>query len=290
MILNETLITAWMLSNMTTINDIRRQQDAGVIKSFEVRPPIPALKSEPCSLQLLHHQFAHSYGKPYVGRFEVPKCLSKYNSDQVSQIVLTLSGSVSGRQFDRVGGLWIGGSSVLRYTSAEPSGLPLTVWQIEKDITSYANIFMAPQPVVLSLDNVVNEKYTGLFNITIKLDFYFDTTNSEQKPVIIPISHSTNSYGWYQLDTEGYHTFKEQVPENIVKAELEVFISGHGKDEFWYGNDPELDMPDIGIYKGGPFKELQIFLNDNLVSVDPIIPTIYTGGFNPLLWRPAVAM
>jgi uroporphyrinogen decarboxylase len=44
------------------------------------------------------------------------------------------------------------------------------------------------------------------------------------------------------------------------------------------------------VYGGGPFKEIQLYLNNVLIAVDYPFPTIYTGGINPLLWRPVVAI
>ena len=290
MIPNESLINAWLLSIDSNPVDHNRLATPRMIKSYEVRPPIVKQKSEPCSVNIAQHQFANSYWNPYVGKYHPPECILENGIDQVSQIILTLSGSVSGRQFDRVGGLWIGGSSVLRYTSAEPSGAPTTVWTVDKDITSYASIFFKEQPIVLSLDNVVNDLYTGLFNISVTVDFYFGEGLQVKPDLIVPISKSVESYGWYQLEEKGSHLLSLKLPNNVIKAELEFFISGHGRDEFWYGNDPEMDIPDAGVYKGGPLKELLVHLNEELIGIDWIFPTIYTGGFNPLLWRPVVAM
>ena len=293
MIPNRALIDAWLSSvDYSTASD---QESLGnvtaTIKSFEVRPPIHKHHSEPCSIKLAKHQFAHSYGNPYVGNYDPPSCISKRKRSDISQIILTLTGTVSGRQYDRVGGLWIGGSSVLRYTSQEPSGAPTTTWTVEKDISAYATLFTTTQPVVLSLDNVVNDKYTGIFDISVTLDFYFDESQKSLAPdYVFPISKSSDNYGWYQLEEMGTHTLTAKLPNNAIRAELEVFISGHGRDEFWYGNDPEIDMPDLGVFKGGPYKELIVYLNDQLIGIDGIFPTIYTGGFNPLLWRPVVAM
>lgn len=71
---------------------------------------------------------------------------------------------------------------------------------------------------------------------------------------------------------------------------MEVFVSGHSDDEFWYFNAPNEIAKSLGTYPGGSYKELQVFINDEIVSIDPVFPTIYTGGMNPLLWRPVVAI
>ncbi|KAJ3188496.1 hypothetical protein HK101_009131, partial [Irineochytrium annulatum] len=76
---------------------------------------------------------------------------------------------------------------------------------------------------------------------------------------------------------------------NIFKAELEFWVSNHQTDEFYYTNVPDsYANPGNGVYGGGTFKELQAMVDGELAGVDWHVPVIYTGGFNPLLWRPIV--
>jgi hypothetical protein len=81
-----------------------------------------------------------------------------------------------------------------------------------------------------------------------------------------------------------------KLPSNIIRAEIEVYVSGHSNDEFWYFNTPNEYAESLGTYGGGAYKECQVYINDKLVWIDPVFPTIYTGGLNPLLWRPVVAI
>ncbi|RKO94030.1 peptide N-acetyl-beta-D-glucosaminyl asparaginase amidase A-domain-containing protein, partial [Blyttiomyces helicus] len=54
-----------------------------------------------------------------------------------------------------------------------------------------------------------------------------------------------------------------------------------------YTNPPtDFVTPENGLCPQGAFKELLVYLDGMLVGIDWPIPTIYTGGFNPLLWRP----
>eukprot|EP00842_Homolaphlyctis_polyrhiza_P007103 jgi/Hompol1/982/HPOL_005476-RA len=267
------------------------------IVAFEVKEPVLLPRAAPCTVELARHSFPFSYGHPFVGNFTPPThCGSEW-----SKVVLTFTASVSGRQFDRLGAVWIGGAEALHYTTAEPSGSPVTTWSVQKDITSLSPILAKPQTVVVALDNVVDATYTGIFNVTVKADFYPVTRQNcvpESVPnVVIPISASTDSYGWFTLPNRtlpdsGVGAFvTSQLPTNAIKAEIEVFISGHGNDEFWYFNTPnEIASADNGVFPGGSYKDVQVSIDGKVVGVDLPFPVIYTGGLNPYLWRPMVSI
>lgn len=67
---------------------------------------------------------------------------------------------------------------------------------------------------------------------------------------------------------------------------MDVFASGHGDDEFWYTNLPDQYAKKIGVPGGGCYRELQVFCDDIFAGSVYPFPVIYTGGVNPLLWRP----
>ncbi|KAL2919902.1 hypothetical protein HK105_200819 [Polyrhizophydium stewartii] len=265
------------------------------ILAEEVTHPLTVPSAAPCTVDIATHSFAFSYGAPYVGSYTPPpaKCGTSW-----SKIVLRFETTVSGRQFDRLGALWIGGAEVLHLTTAEPSGSPVTLWKVDKDITHLAPILSSPQSVVLAIDNIVDSTYTGIFNATVRADFY--PANSYHRPpesvpnLLFPVSASNSTYGWLLLPKSGSATgigaTVPRLPTNAIRAEIEVFLSGHANDEFWYGNVPDaIADPNNGLYPGTTFKELQVFVNNRLVGLDWPYPTIYSGGFNPLLWRPIVS-
>lgn len=70
-----------------------------------------------------------------------------------------------------------------------------------------------------------------------------------------------------------------------MQATLEVFASGHGCEEFWYSNLPDELTPKGGC-GGGAYREIEVFLDGMIAGVAYPFPVIYTGGVNPLLWRP----
>lgn len=114
--------------------------------------------------------------------------------------------------------------------------------------------------------------------------------------LIIPISQEDGFSGghWFEIATENDTVSASfSPPKNILRAVLEICVSFHGTDEFWYTNPPNdyLEANGLSGYPGnGPFREVQVFLDDVLVGAVWPFPVIFTGGINPLYWRPAAAI
>jgi hypothetical protein len=236
-----------------------------------------------CSVQLLRDgEFANSYGHTISGNYSWTDDCKGYN-----QVVLSLEASVSGRQFDRTGAFWIGGTELLRFTTAEPSGLnSSTVWEVEKDVSIVHSIFRNNKSWVLALDNIVNDVYTGVFIVSVSLNFYRKKDQEIAPSIVYPLSASDRTYGWFVVSTQNdVLSFNlPDIPSNTVKLQLDTFWSAHQNDEFWYFNVPDrISSPSQGIFGGGSFKELSVFIDDKLVGMDWLFPTIYSGGMNPLV-------
>ena len=95
---------------------------------------------------------------------------------------------------------------------------------------------------------------------------------------------------WFAIQNSSDEGLKEfRVPQNAYRAVLEVYVSFHERDEFWYSNPPDeyliannlSDVPG-----GGSFREVVVSLDGNVVGAVWPFTVIYTGGVNPLLWRP----
>lgn len=119
---------------------------------FEVSRPVDRPATPSCTVKLMEHDFAFSYGQPFVGTFAPPPgCGGGW-----SKVVLDWNASVRGRQYDRIAGVWVGGVEVLRTSTAEPSPQGIA-WHVEKDVTAYAPVFRRPAPLVVDLGNLVND-------------------------------------------------------------------------------------------------------------------------------------
>ncbi|KAG0461467.1 hypothetical protein HPP92_021764 [Vanilla planifolia] len=245
---------------------------------FEVRRPIPVPNSLPCSTLVLQHDFASTYGRPpitsvYTPPSHCPDLLLR----SPSRIVLEWSAASAGLQFDRIFSVWLSGVDLLRSCTAEPRATGI-LWTIRKDVTRYASLFSKPQTLAVYMGNIVDETYTGIYHVNVSFHFYFDHRQSTPPAVqafvapadlIIPISKNLPL-------SDG--------------AVLEVYLSFHSSDEFWYTNPPNSYISDnnlTGSVSGnGAFREVTVRLDGVVVGAIWPFTVIYTGGFNPLLWRP----
>ncbi|XP_038899804.1 peptide-N4-(N-acetyl-beta-glucosaminyl)asparagine amidase A [Benincasa hispida] len=269
---------------------------------FEVTKPIETPKAKPCSLLVLQHDFAFTYGKsPVLADYTPP---SHCSFTKFSKIVLEWTATCQGRQFDRIFGVWLGGVEILRSCTAEPRATGI-VWTVQKDITRYDSLLSKNQTLAVYLGNLVDKTYTGIYHVKIHVHFYpeADTGVSSEKlgsaydsdsraDLILPISRNLplNDGLWFEVQNSTDVQSKEfEIPQNVYRAVLEVYVSFHENDEFWYSNLPNdyiiannlTDTPG-----NGPFREVLVSLDGEIVGAVWPFTVIYTGGVNPLLWRP----
>ncbi|KAK8318461.1 hypothetical protein V6Z11_A13G173900 [Gossypium hirsutum] len=252
---------------------------------FEVTKPINLPTTKPCSLTVLQHDFGFTYGKPPV--------LANYNfpSDcpfqEFSKIVLEWNATCKGRQFDRIFGVWLSGVELLRSCTAEP------------------------RPNGIFWSNIVDKTYTGVYHVNVTLYFYpavqkpvlskekwgdFGSEVDSKADLIIPFSRDMplNDGLWYEIENATDVKVKEFViPQNVYRAVLEVYVSFHENDEFWYGNLPNEyiaanNLTDVA--GNGPFREVVVSLDGEVIGAVWPFTVVYTGGINPLLWRPISAI
>jgi hypothetical protein len=252
----------------------------------------PAPKAD-CEINLMHYEFGNSYGKPYVGPYAPD---SKCKGRAIKKAVLSWKGYSKGRQFDRIAAAWIDGIEILRTSTAEPTQDGLG-WEFSVDVTRYSSLFHSDRTLTVSLNNIVNEVYTGPFLIDIELEIYLDKRSPYQKPdsvykrpadEIIGISQfGQNNEPWFTMQNGKPVKFKlPQVPSSTQRAILEVFITGHGDEEFWQYNTPDDFAVANGLPRYGPLRELQLSVNGIEAGVGWPFPVVFTGGVSPALWRP----
>ncbi|XP_057414926.1 peptide-N4-(N-acetyl-beta-glucosaminyl)asparagine amidase A-like [Lotus japonicus] len=264
---------------------------------FEVTRPIQLPKTKPCSYNVLHHDFAYTYGKPPVLANYTPP--SHCPSQKFSKIVLEWKATCKGRQFDRIFGVWLGGVELLRSCTAEPRATGI-VWTVQKDITRYHSLLLSNQTLAVYLGNLVDNTYTGVYHVDITIHFYpieskfagLASGNGFPADLILPISRNLplNDGLWFPIvNSSDVGLKKFKIPQNAYRAVLEVYVSFHESDEFWYANPPNeyLSANNLtGTPGNGPFREVVVALDGKVVGSVWPFTVIYTGGVNPLLWRP----
>ncbi|MEV4439340.1 peptide-N4-asparagine amidase [Streptomyces sp. NPDC049577] len=237
-------------------------------------PPVATPHTPSCTVTVADTEFRDF--TPYRGTYTPPKgCGDRWN-----KVVLRLEGSVAGRQFDRLGYLRIGGVEVLRTSTPEPSPQGVT-WRVEKDVTRYAPVLRAGQPVEMLIGNVVDATYTGVIKVRATLTFY--TAKGR-----VPQAHTPDRV----LTLDGAHTEgavyegRLTTPRNSERIVAEVYAtgSGGGCEEFWY-----LAVPEAAPYsckaKDGPHREVRVSVDGRLAGIASPYPTVWTGGWsNPFLW------
>jgi hypothetical protein len=177
-------------------------------------------------------------------------------------VVLRLDGSVRGRQFDRLGYLKIGGVTVFKTSTPEPSPDGIA-WSVEKDLSEYAGLLRTDQPVEMLIGNVVDDTYTGVLNIKVTLTF--SSPGSASEPDVLKTT--------------------DAIPRNTERLVADVYAtgSGGGCEEFWYLTTPT-GVPYSCPADKGPYREVQIRIDGALAGIAAPYPHIYTGGWsNPFL-------
>jgi len=103
-----------------------------------------------------------SYGTPLVVQYS-PDMLDSSCNDPSKWVFieLTLSGNVSGRQFDRLGSVQLDGVEVLRTDNPEPTQRGVS-WSFTKEMNKYFDLWKSKRTVVFDFPNIVNDVYTGI--------------------------------------------------------------------------------------------------------------------------------
>lgn len=255
-------------------------------------PPVSRPATAHCAVTAMRHDFANSYGQPFAGTLSPPSaCPGPW-----SKVVLDWSGSVAGRQYDRLAGVWIGGAEVFRTSTPEPDPAGIS-WHVDADISRFIPLLRTTQPLVVDLGNIVNATYTGIYHMTLTVTYY--QADHRYPPAasadqVVPVSQGgTTSAGWWSLTAGQSATRTVTFPRNLSGATLEVFARGGGCEEFWYTNAPDAynqAHQDYGLCGGGPYREVRVEVDGKLAGVAQPFPAIYSGGISPLMWRPIMSV
>src|SRR5215472_12371929 len=248
-------------------------------------PPVPRPQTTPCVVQLFNN-IAFADFSPKLFSFTPPaSCPGPW-----AKVVLEADFSVqAGRQFDRTANIWIGGTNVYFGTTSEPSRTVARSWHIERDLTDYSALFTSPQNGSVDLGNLVNSTFTSILFGTAELQFY-PLESRDDAPrtanLVLPLSSSSIG-GSVFLNTFANplsRTFT--LPRNVERAFLDVVAQSQANDEFWYTCVPDDVANELQSCGLTGFRESEVGIDGQPAGVAPVYPWIYTGGIDPLLWRP----
>jgi hypothetical protein len=248
-------------------------------------PTLSRPNTTPCVVTLFNN-FAFADFSPKLFSFTPPSgCPGPW-----AKIVLNADISIqAGRQFDRTANMWIGGVNVYFGTTSEPSGNVARSWHIERDLTDYSALFSTAQNGRMSLDNLVNSTFTSTLFGTATLQFY-PLAHHQEAPhtadLVLPLA-SDPTGGTAFLSTSNSTLAKTfTLPKNVEQAFIDIVAESQAGDEFWYTCVPDDVANELQSCGGGAFRESQVSIDGTPAGVAPVYPWIYTGGIDPLLWRP----
>ncbi|HET9182631.1 MAG TPA: peptide-N4-asparagine amidase [Candidatus Angelobacter sp.] len=248
-------------------------------------PAVPRPDTTPCVVQLFNNfTFADFSPKPF--SFTPPaNCPGPW-----AKVVLNADFSIqAGLQFDRTAEIWIGGVNVYFGTTSEPSGTVARAWHIERDLTDYSALFFSPQNGRVDLGNLVNSTFTSSLFGTAELQFY-PLKNQHKAPstadLVLPLASDPTGGTAFLSSTSSSLSKTFTLPRNIERAFLDVVAQSQSGDEFWYTCVPNDVAPELESCGATGFRETQVSIDGQPAGVAPVYPWIYTGGIDPLLWRP----
>lgn len=262
-------------------------ETAPLLQCLQVSPPVLTPKTT-CEQTLMVHEFAFSYGIPFVGTYTPPEC-------DFNRVTINFTVTSAGRQFDRLALMYLNDTEVWRTSTAEPTQTGI-IWSYVKDMSNFVSLFREPQKIIFDLGNLVDDTYTGKWETTLTATFFTVEDTIDAADVIVPISARQSSSdkpsAFVVPDSKAVDSFV--LPRNIKKAVASISAVGQAAEEFWWGNvlssDTAVFGNDTTLYGYSPFRELQLYIDGTLAGVAWPFPVIFTGGVVPGFWRPVVGI
>jgi hypothetical protein len=246
-------------------------------------PAIARPDTTPCVVTLFNNfAFADFSPKPFSF---TPACPGPW-----AKVVLNADFSIqAGRQFDRTAEIWIGGVNVYFGTTSEPSGTVARSWHIERDLTDYSALFNTTQNGRVDVGNLVNSTFTSTLFGTATIQFYPLATHQDAPrtaDLVLPLASDPTGGTAFLSNSTSTLSKSFTLPTNVERAFIDVVAESQAGDEFWYTCVPNDVANELQSCGGGAFRESQVTIDGTPAGVAPVYPWIYTGGIDPLLWRP----
>jgi hypothetical protein len=246
-------------------------------RNFAVFKPVPVPSSSVCANEtLMVHTFANSYGAPFVASYTPPAC-------DFNTVVVTFTAAVAGRQFDRLAAMYLTDTEVWRTSTQEPTRTGI-YWTYTKDLSAYLALWKKPQTFLFELDNINDSTYTGQYNTTLTATFLKIEDAPVKADAILPISSLSGAAGKqsvFNIPADNA-TVNYTIPANVTRAMVSLSANGQIEEEFWSTN---VLTPDQHTFEdtagtllgGGPFREVQLLIDDHLAGVVWPFQVMYVG-------------
>jgi hypothetical protein len=258
-------------------------------------PPIAVPPTRPVVVTVASNAAFGNGPPPYTSTVTLP-------AGNWAKVVLDVTGTETGVQYDRLCEIFDGASEIFLGVTPEPTPAGIT-WHVQKDVTGYLPILTGSRTFSTYVDNYLSSTDTGIPTITAKLLFYpagggfraarpatpaspalaGDAINENgpaspaQNPgvptQVVPILPSGATNTLNTVNTGQTLTATVSLPANITTATLDLYAVGQIDDEFWWAEVPA-------------FREIEVSIDGKPAGVVWPYPYVYTGGVNPLIWRP----
>ena len=223
-----------------------------------------------------------------------------------AEVVLDVTGTESGRQYDRLLNIDDGAAQIFLGVTPEPTPAGIT-WHVQKDVTAYLPILGGTRTFSTDVDNFLSGVDTGIPVITAKLLFYpaadgfapartatlaspalagdaidgsgpgSPATRAGVPTEVVPIVPSGDTTDFNTVNSGQALSASVTLPDDITQATLDLYAVGQSNDEFWWGLSPA-------------FREIEVSVDGKPAGVVWPFPFVYTGGVNPLIWRPLTGL
>lgn len=266
-----------------------KRAGSGPQRDFQVQQPPVVPSGKRCVHTLIEYDFANSYGNPAILDYVPPKDCGKVGS--WASVVLNLTVSVNGTQYDRLGLIYLDSVEIWRTSTSEPTTSGV-YWNTYKDVSKFIPLFSKPGTLLFDEGNIYNDQYTGIYHTTLTATFYEPTYEFPQPllaDLILPLSTGSTT-GGAVFSTPPSGSTNITIPPNTITMYAEILASGNSNEEFWYMNSPNevLDYypPGYLTQAQSPYREVQLLVDGRLAGVAYPWPVIYTGGVILSWWRP----
>lgn len=224
------------------------------------------------------------------GDYKPPPCA-------FNRVTMNFTVTSQGRQFDRLGLMYLGNIEVFRTSTAEPTADPGIVWTYIKEMEQYNALWSRDQKIIFDLGNLVNSVYTGPFFTTLTATFFTVPDSQVTADTILPISaerSGANMGSAFTVPSQNA-SVSYTLPQNVERAVISLSACGQIAEEFWYTNVFSSGLNTFEstagtLYGYGPFREVQLLIDGQLAGVSWPFPVIFTGGIVPGFWRPIVGI